>query len=391
MSVDIKMARRLITDLKSDTIRVFAKFCTSELHDEWVRNVWDCQFTDVDEELDGFNDIYHDVDWVELLKYACDVCRMWSEKGKNTTEDDQNSHHRKDDHDRGPEDVNCAFWVVLVDNDINYKSILALVAFLICRGRRVGAEVNHRLVSVVASAFYLNLLCIPGSAAFKLFNPMLFQSAIQSLKIPHKIAMRSRKRPNADKGNRKGAKKAKRQPMQTQDEDENMDVGENDNPFQESDDFENIHPRDVEKLIENVNMLLNDLIYCLENFSMRGCQQTTEQLILSLATLTELELCVDMPNSPQKLPKYRIERLVPLCYKVLSMICSSYHGDLLFITKTVMKSLLPNLLMTGGSSGLVTSTVIPRSILIMKDRTVKFLFSLLDDVGNLAQEAMKVC
>ncbi|KAG1703671.1 Condensin-2 complex subunit D3 [Nymphon striatum] len=380
------MARRLTVELKTETISTFLKFRTTELNDEWVKNVWNCHFTDLDEDAEEVISDFDEFEWEKLINDACNICRMWSDK-RQQKDVQGNEHAREED-----EGENSGFWLILVENDIKFKNLLALIAFLICRGQNNTSSCKDRLISLFASTLYVNILCIPGSSAFKLFNSMLFQTAIKSLKIPQKIASRTRKRAHQDKNNMKGNKKPKKrnQPQQAREPVENIEIDENENLFKETSDFEALTHEEIENIVVGLNNFMNELIYCLKNFSMRECQQTIEHLIQHLAGLTELELCVDIPSSLIISQRHCIENLVPLAYKALSVICDSFHGDLLFIAKTIMKVLLPNLLMTGGSSGVVMSNAIPRSVIVMKDRTVSFIFSVIERADNCGQEALKI-
>ena len=62
-----------------------------------------------------------------------------------------------------------------------------------CRGQRLGLDVPlvDREVGLKATSLYLVLLAIPGSSAFKIFHPVLFNKALDSFKLALKLHLLS--------------------------------------------------------------------------------------------------------------------------------------------------------------------------------------------------------
>ena len=81
-----------------------------------------------------------------------------------------------------------------------YKSLIPLLFHLMCRGQRLGLDVPlvDRELGLKATSLYLVLLAIPGSSAFKIFHPVLFNKALDSFKLAlklHLLTAASKKKP----------------------------------------------------------------------------------------------------------------------------------------------------------------------------------------------------
>ena len=55
------------------------------------------------------------------------------------------------------------------------------------RGQKFDASSSERELACKSTSFYFVLLALPGSGAFKIFHPVLFKKALDTLKLASKL------------------------------------------------------------------------------------------------------------------------------------------------------------------------------------------------------------
>ncbi|KAK8775138.1 hypothetical protein V5799_031514 [Amblyomma americanum] len=73
-----------------------------------------------------------------------------------------------------------------MENGVHYKALLGLVYLGICQGNSPGATSVNKRIALRFCRLYFNLVLVPGSTAYRIFQESLFQSAVQCFRLPSK-------------------------------------------------------------------------------------------------------------------------------------------------------------------------------------------------------------
>ena len=79
------------------------------------------------------------------------------------------------------------YWTTLIDRGIPYKNLISLLFYFMNRGQKFDAASAERELACKSTSFYFALLALPGSGAFKIFHPVLFKRALDTLKLASKL------------------------------------------------------------------------------------------------------------------------------------------------------------------------------------------------------------
>ena len=87
----------------------------------------------------------------------------------------------------GNNPTSSGVWVTLNGKGIKYKSLIALLYYLMDRGQKLEAGASERDLCLRATSLYFVLLALPGSGAFKIFHPVLYQKGLGTFKLATKL------------------------------------------------------------------------------------------------------------------------------------------------------------------------------------------------------------
>ncbi len=104
------------------------------------------------------------------------------------------------------------FWTSLINDGIAYKALIALMFYYMETGQKYNASPIEREKCLRATGLYFILLGIPGSGAFKIFHPVLYNKALDTFKLTLKLHL---VKASPKKKNR-GRKGQRTQPSQSQ-------------------------------------------------------------------------------------------------------------------------------------------------------------------------------
>ncbi len=148
------------------------------------------QFTECDE-IDDHFETFHDTlnsSVPKLLDKATEYAQKWL-KFLKTEEQNLSSVTLGESRlmDASASATNSSFWSSLIQEGIKYKSLIALLFFNMDRGQKFEATSHMRTYCLKSSSLYFALLGIPGSGAFKIFHPVLYNKALDTFKITQKL------------------------------------------------------------------------------------------------------------------------------------------------------------------------------------------------------------
>ncbi|KAK3583282.1 hypothetical protein CHS0354_011171 [Potamilus streckersoni] len=340
----------------ANTIQILNLLPLEELRDDWVKNIWESDFTDIlplDEEID--NGPVHEA--LKNLQAELDGWISWKE----------------DDGD--------ALWTVLVENNIYLKTLIAFLALLLTEGQKRLARAEQKELGILAGTTYLRLVTVPGSGAFKVFHPELYEKSVDILKIFTHMGSSKRKRSlspvtNSQRSHQSKSKRRNRNPEPSFDEE--TEEGLNNSGGEEE--IEDLTPQEVNKMRTQLMYLIRSLIVLLQNFSLRQSESSayhTVQVLTQLIT-QDADLC-DIDAGPS----VSLERmsLPSLAFRGLSLLCTQLHGHVGSMLNAVCKYLLPCLLMMVENKSFQT---IPRQMITARDHAIKFVCCLLREGGDKA-------
>ena len=71
----------------------------------------------------------------------------------------------------------------MTEQNVKYKVLVALLYHFMERGQEMFKEERERELGVLASSLYIVILGLPGSGAFKIFHPVLFNKALDCFNL----------------------------------------------------------------------------------------------------------------------------------------------------------------------------------------------------------------
>lgn len=146
------------------TVSAISSFALQNLSEEWVKSCWDYDFAEIPAlEALAESDVLENENHVPNLYSLSSIMDDWINKKELGQEGEE-------------------LWMVLVENDFSYKSLIALLAYLVETGTKKGSNVQQREAAILSASNYIKLLTIPGSTAFKVFHPVLFENCVNILK-----------------------------------------------------------------------------------------------------------------------------------------------------------------------------------------------------------------
>ncbi|CAG2210196.1 NCAPD3 [Mytilus edulis] len=318
---------------------------------DWVKSIWDNDFTEIDPldlavEGELEDNGYHTVTFRIL----------------QTVFDDWKSNKEGKDGE--------GFWSVLVENDISHKSLIALFAYLMEIGNKKTSGSTKKEAGILSASCYIKMLSIPGSIAFKVFHPVLYEKAVDIIKTINTLGAGSKRKRSVSPAPSQKGKRGRGNKTRNQDPTLNLqDFGSDDDES-----IEELAPQEISGFRKLLEALLKDLISLLETTSLRQSESSAYHTVQILATLTRQ----DTDTYDGKFDQGTIQRLsLPgLAYRGLSLLCKPLHGHVGSLVNATCKYLLPNLLMLIGDNKVATASV-PKHIQVTRDHAMYFISSLL--------------
>ncbi|KAL5006443.1 hypothetical protein ScPMuIL_015249 [Solemya velum] len=350
---------------REQVVPVLLQLPISNLDAEWVKSIWESEFTEIPELEGGVSEDLQDT--ARLVGTLSDL---------QTT-----LHGWTDDQEQAG---TICLWTVLVENDISLKNLIALLTYLIDAGSKHSSLFAQKQLALFAACSYLKLIVVPGSSAFKVFHPQLYENSVDLLKQlnkqAHHAAPSKRKRSSLSSQHSQSRKN------------KSMKRGRNAEPLFEDDDDnddveEELSPHQVLGFSKLLKCLLKDVVKLLDVFSLRQSETSSHKTVQILSQLSRIE--GEKFNGSFDLDRY-VERLsvTGLAYRGLILLCQPLHGNVIAILNAVCKTLLPGLLMLVGENKVAAQTI-PNSLSSVRDHAVKFVCYLMEKCGERAHPSVR--
>ncbi|XP_011689706.1 PREDICTED: condensin-2 complex subunit D3-like [Wasmannia auropunctata] len=309
-----------------ESLRVFHDFKLHALDEGWIRSIWDAEFVVYDDPPGGGGLEYLESDGARrLLRESRRVLKTWLTANEELRE----SHAEFS-------------WQALMILDINVRGLLAMLGYVMKAGQQhAETDEESRQACLEATSLYLMLLTIPGSNAFGVYHPNLYQRAIETLKMSESLF------PAVESGGRRVADAAS--------------SGACDDEFSERNGL--LHP-ERSRLARGLDRIVSDLVAMLKSFRLKEHAESLDVTIRTLLDITRLEMHARVSargGYGASLPRS--------AFAALQELCSSNHGTVALTVMLIAQYMLPDLLFHHANAQ-------PKSIAVVHEAAIYFLKNL---------------
>lgn len=299
---------------------MFHNFKLDTLDESWIKSIWDAEFVIYDEPPDEFLEYLESDDARLLLHESRVALKTWLTANEREHEIAQFS------------------WQALMILNLNVRGLLAMLGYIIKAGQHAETDDDSRQACLEATSLYLMLLTIPGSNAFRVYHPNLYQKAIETLKMSESLFS------SGGSGKEVGAVSS------------NID--------DEPSDRRGLLHSERSKLARGLDRIISDLVAMLKSFRFKEHTESLDVTIRMLLDITRLEMYIKQHNN------YGIASLSQNAFAALQELCSSNHGTVAFTIMLIAQYMLPDLLFHHVNAQ-------PKSITIVHEAAIYFLKNLL--------------
>ncbi|XP_027863592.1 condensin-2 complex subunit D3 isoform X1 [Xiphophorus couchianus] len=273
-------------------------------------------------------------------------------------------------------------WVILGENRVSVKSLVAVLSSFILAAKTKGANVQQRVCGLYAASVYLLLLGIPGSIANKVFHEVLLDTCLDlTFHCWPQDSGRKRKKDGL-KSSQADSKRSKPQ---------RRDAPEMEMEEEEEEDELHFSGLELTKIRDAIAVLVQSLLRLLQTFSLKdrpqsasNCTQVFSKLLYLEPVLRELTFAV-----PRDLCE--LQSVPEMAFHGLKLLCSPRHGEQKESLRRVFHRLLyVILMMSKGHSGKPSLLVPNQAVLTTRDLAVHFVCHLVDELKELALPFLQI-
>ncbi|XP_064489192.1 condensin-2 complex subunit D3-like isoform X2 [Ornithodoros turicata] len=341
-----------------NAVAVFTELPLDLLEEEWIEIAWDGKYTNVTPpnlsfELDDGNV----ASLINQICNACDACKQWHRVPSPQENDGQDDE----------------LWKTLMDSGVHHKTLLGLLYGGIVLGSTATASLNQKNIALSFVKLYFNLILVPGSRAYGIFQESLFERAVQCLRLPDRNVTSLLTSDTSHKGSqpsRSGRQNAgKKRASQNDDSSLSATSGSSHHENEEI---------SKEALYDHLTCMtdcLRDFALLLQSFSMLPHGELAEAVIQQVCELTQ----IDIPgshltfSSMSQLRHCHYKYHTLYAYATLKQLCLPLHGCPADNFLTIAKHLMPNILMVSG-----TGTTVSRTVSNIRDHTISFFLHIVE-------------
>ncbi|KAK9304774.1 hypothetical protein QLX08_003981 [Tetragonisca angustula] len=328
-----------------ESLKIFDNFKFSELNEDWIQSVWDGEFVIYNEPPDEYLMFLESEDIKLLLNKSCIVVKAWLQ-GCASQSDAENYDSE-------------ISWNTLITKDIKVRALLAILGYIIKNGQSKEADEETRQLCLYATSLYFMLLAIPGSSAFNVFHPNLYQRAIDTLKIGSEYLQPPVKKRN---------KSINLDDLNITDELNKTII---------------LLPNEKEVLIQNLNIIVCNLIVMIKSFWFKDHVQSLEITIHGLIEVTKIEDDYMIGQYFNKQIGTLNVSLPQNAYAALKELCNNKHGSVKITITFIAKYVLPHLIYNQMDAHV-------KIIANIREHTINFLKDLLNEYEKEAKTAILI-
>lgn len=305
-----------------ESLRIFHDLKLDDLDVDWIKSVWDAEFMTYHEPPDEYLEYLESGDARRSLHESRLALKAWIVANERERETSEYS------------------WQALIILDINVRGLLATLGYIMKTGQCAKTDEDSGQACLEATRLYLMLLTVPGSNAFGIYHPNLYQRAIKTLKMSEGLVFSYVK---------KSGKETNVINFSIDDESTNCYV---------------MLDSEKLKLVKELNKIICDLVTMLKSFRFKEHAESLDVTIHILLDITRLEMYIKSHNN------YGLTTLSQNAFIALQELCSNNHGTVAITIMSIAQYMLPDLLFHH-------TNVQPKSITIMHEAVMYFFKSLL--------------
>eukprot|EP00095_Tigriopus_kingsejongensis_P003824 maker-scaffold2482_size15237-snap-gene-0.3 protein:Tk03824 transcript:maker-scaffold2482_size15237-snap-gene-0.3-mRNA-1 annotation:"condensin-2 complex subunit d3" len=283
--------------------------------------------------------------------------------------------------------TSSGFWPTLMELGINYRALIGLLFHFMEAGQRFEADQSERKLCIRATSLYLVLLALPGSGAFKIFHPVLYQRALSTFKLATKLRLAkfSPKKKNR-KAPPKGASQRPRGRWGRSNSITSNQLYDEDFDLSDDDESHGLSEAEVSELANALNGVIYDFHVFLDHHPLKRSLESLELTVSELVELTHLETTIANLDFGHKNRRSDLSALAFNAYCALERICHPLHGDVKRSLLLIFKFLLPAILMTHRGSSEIT----PKGLTIIREHSLHFVKHLVRRMGEETHSPLEV-
>ncbi|XP_076626582.1 condensin-2 complex subunit D3-L [Colletes latitarsis] len=325
-----------------ESLKIFDNFKLSDLSEDWIQSIWDAEFMFFKEPPDEYLMFLESEGMRLLLHESCIVVKTWLAKGVSQND----SEHYSD-----------ISWSKLISMDIKVHALLPILGYIIKSGQAKEAERDSRQSCLYATNLYIILLAVPGSNAFNVFHPNLYQRAIETLRVNCELLQPPNKKRN---------KAVNLDDFNISDEPINDNI---------------LSPSEKKTLMQNLNIIICSFTMMIKSFWFKNHAQSLDITIHGLLEVTKVENdCVDFQCNIRQKGTTEIS-LTKNAYLALEELCDNKHGAVKVTITIIAKYVLPRLLCSHMDTQVKFTTTV-------RECTLNFLKVLLETYEKDAKTAI---
>lgn len=324
-----------------ESLCVLHKFNLDILDEAWIKSVWDADFTIYKEPPDNYLEYLENDKAQSVLRTSCQDLKKWITANHEQLCKPQESEFS---------------WQKLMMLDINVQGLLAVLDYIMKTGQRVSADEASRQACLEATRLYLMLLTVPGSNAFRVYHPNLYERVMDTLRISENVFSSEN------------------------------NVRETDANCSNDDDrldhcvmsyFEKL------KVLNKIKDIISDLITMLQSFWLKHHTDSLKITIRTLLDITKLGIYKDtkMHNINIQLSN-TVSSLCKVAFMALEKLCSNNHGHITLTIMLIAQCMLPYLLSYNSNN------YSAKSMAVVQESFIDFLKDLLQDDTKKATQAV---
>lgn len=379
--------------LINQVLDLFSRFSLEKLGNEWVTNIIESDFTEVEQIPAAFEETHSATNFGALFHAQLNALRQWVDvlplpnpsdgKRKSTSIALNNTSMMSETTELEERDMLSKFWVDLAKIS-KIKNLLAFVFYYVHTGQRYDAREEDRDLGVQAASLYFLLLCVPGSNAFRVFHPVLYLKALDLFRLTTKLHVGVNS-PRKGRGAGGGGPGPSRGQRTSADELPSSRAAGNEDDDEDGE-LMLLSPQEANRLTRMLNVLLSDFIRLMQRFSLKHSPESLDETISILVEVTRSETHNAHAVFLSRPGASTVTSLVYNSYVALQCICGQLHGNISKIVTLVLKHILCNILMVSrGSSDLSL-----RALGVIKDHSVIFVKYLLTQIKEPAYDGVYI-
>ncbi|XP_076755757.1 condensin-2 complex subunit D3 isoform X1 [Xylocopa sonorina] len=325
------------------SLRIFDNFKFGDLNEDWIQSIWHGEFMIYNEPPEEYLMFLESEDMRLLLHETCIIVNAWLENGR-----DQNNpgNYRSE-----------ISWNTLITMDIKVRALLAVLGYIIKNGQSKEADEESKESCLYATNLYFVLLTIPGTSAFNIFHPNLYQRAIGILKI---------------------SSEQLQPPVKKRNKAMNLD------DLNITDELANeviiLSSNEKRILIKNLNIIVCSFITMTKSFWFKDHVQSLNITIEGLVEITKIEDDCTVSQSFKDTGTLNVS-LPQNAYAALKELCDYKHGPVKVTITIIAKYVLPRMLCSHVDAQMKVITNI-------REHTINFLKNLLHTYEKEAKTAI---